>query len=200
MALSTPTTWLSIGCATVASTTAAEAPGYVVVTETCGGTMSGYCATGITKMDRMPAIVVTMAMTAASRGRWTKTLESIGSAPACRRRYRCRAHGRAGAQAFHSLHDDLLPAGEAAVENRLGSLLAADLDPADLRLTVLGDEQIRALLVGEQRHLRHQHLLFRPVALHRYADKLPVDQSSVRVRNGAAHQHGVGGAVHRHIE
>src|SRR5690242_1520553 len=110
MALSTPTTWLSIGCATVVSTTAADAPGYVVVTETCGGTMSGYCATGITKIDNIPAIVVTIAMTAASRGRCTKMLESIGSAPGCRRRHRRRAYGRARAQAFHSLHDDLLAA------------------------------------------------------------------------------------------
>src|SRR5690348_17219687 len=107
MALSTPTTWLSIGCATVASTTEAEAPGYVVVTETCGGTMSGYCAIGITKRERMPAIVVTIAMTAASRGRATKTLEIIGSAAG----YRCRnwagTHGRTRAQAFHPLHDYL---------------------------------------------------------------------------------------------
>src|SRR4051812_31611909 len=137
MALSTPTTWLSIGCATVASTTAAEAPGYVVVTETCGGTMSGYCATGITKMDRNPAIVVTMAITAASRGRWTKALESIGSAPTYRRGHRRRAHGGTSAQAFHPLDDHLLSARQAAVENRIRPLLAADLDAADLRLAVL---------------------------------------------------------------
>src|SRR4051794_12421146 len=132
MALSTPTTWLSIGCATVASTTEAEAPGYVVVTETCGGTMSGDCATGVTKMDRMPAIAVTIAMTAASRGRSTKTLESTGSAPACCRRNRTRGDRGARAQAFHSLYDHLFAAGETAIENRVGTLFAADLDAADL--------------------------------------------------------------------
>jgi hypothetical protein len=42
------------------------------VTETCGGTMSGYCASGIVQSVSMPAIVVTMAMTMASRGRSTK--------------------------------------------------------------------------------------------------------------------------------
>src|SRR5690348_7265664 len=70
-------TWLSIGCAIVASTMAAEAPGYSVVTDTCGGTISGYCATGITTSDSSPAMVVTMAMTVASRGRSMKIAENM---------------------------------------------------------------------------------------------------------------------------
>src|SRR5271156_1344179 len=75
--LSTPTTCASIGWATVASTTAEFAPGYMVVTETCGGTISGYCATGIARKANAPAIVVTMAMTIARRGRSTKIADNM---------------------------------------------------------------------------------------------------------------------------
>src|SRR5258707_7322088 len=75
--LSTPTTWASMGWATVAATTAPEAPGYTAVTDTCGGTISGYCAIGIDTSASAPAIVVTIAMTIASRGRSTKTDDNI---------------------------------------------------------------------------------------------------------------------------
>src|SRR3954453_13419748 len=39
--------------------------------------MSGYCAIGITRRETSPAIVVTSAMTIASRGRSTKMAENI---------------------------------------------------------------------------------------------------------------------------
>jgi len=39
--------------------------------------MSGYCASGITNSDRRPAIVVTSAMTMASRGLSTKIADNI---------------------------------------------------------------------------------------------------------------------------
>ena len=70
-------TCASIGWATVASTTAEFAPGYMVVTDTWGGTMSGYCATGIARNANAPAIVVTTAMTIARRGRSTKIADNI---------------------------------------------------------------------------------------------------------------------------
>src|SRR5580693_6150280 len=62
-----------MGWATVASTTSASAPGYRVVTETCGGTISGNCATGIWKIASRPARVMTIETTKASRGRSMKT-------------------------------------------------------------------------------------------------------------------------------
>ena len=55
--------------ATVASSTSAEAPGYLVVTSTWGGTISGSCATRIRVRARSPPSVMTIAMTIASRGR-----------------------------------------------------------------------------------------------------------------------------------
>src|SRR5690348_5140731 len=107
MARSTPTNWASSGCATVASTTAADAPGYVVVTETCGGTMSGYCASGIATSAIAPAITVTMAMTMARRGRSTKIDDSIASASGCRS-HRRSLHGGAGPERAQPLDDHLL--------------------------------------------------------------------------------------------
>jgi hypothetical protein len=65
----------------VASTTAELAPGYIVVTDTCGGTMSGYWAIGMARRASRPAIVVTIAMTMERRGRSTKTEDNIGLVP-----------------------------------------------------------------------------------------------------------------------
>ena len=48
-----------------------------MVTETCGGTMSGYCASGMTLSEIRPAMVSRSEMTIARRGRSTKTEEII---------------------------------------------------------------------------------------------------------------------------
>src|SRR3974390_1531472 len=91
----------------VASTTAAEAPGYCVDTETWGGTMSGYWATGNANSASTPAIVVTMAMTTASRGRSTKMADSTGSGPTeSYGRRRCR-HPHARTYALQPFDDNL---------------------------------------------------------------------------------------------
>ncbi len=47
------------------------------MTWTCGGTMSGYCASGIAKIAIRPASVITIEMTKASRGRSMKMFEII---------------------------------------------------------------------------------------------------------------------------
>ena len=78
---STPLIWLSKGCATVASTTSAEAPGKLAVTCTCGGTISGNCATGMRSNEIKPAIVVRIAMTMANRGRSTNSFEIMARQP-----------------------------------------------------------------------------------------------------------------------
>src|SRR6516164_9912331 len=111
--LSTPTTCASIGCATVASTTAEFAPGYVVVTCTCGGTISGYCASGMTNSDTSPAIEMTRAMTIANRGRSTKIADSIDLAPADCGRYWCSPHRHSGSQRLETLDNDKLVARQA---------------------------------------------------------------------------------------
>src|SRR3954453_10945117 len=73
---STPTICCSIGAATVSATTLALAPGYWQVTETVGGVISGYWATGSLTTDTSPASVMTMEITDARMGRLMKTLES----------------------------------------------------------------------------------------------------------------------------
>src|SRR5207302_7181288 len=73
---STPTICCSIGAATVSATTLALAPGYWQVTETVGGVISGYCATGSLATETTPASVITMEMTDARMGRLMKTRES----------------------------------------------------------------------------------------------------------------------------
>src|SRR5215831_13238006 len=106
----------------VASTTAAEAPGKLVVTETWGGTMSGYCAIGIEYSASAPAIVVTMAMTMASRGRSTKTEESI-ELTSDRLRHRACAHRCSGTDSLQPVHDDLLAAGQPRVNHDIRAAL-----------------------------------------------------------------------------
>jgi hypothetical protein len=49
-----------------------------VLSVTCGGTISGNCATGIAVKAMMPASVMTMAMTKASRGRSMNRPENMG--------------------------------------------------------------------------------------------------------------------------
>src|SRR5471032_2259015 len=72
--LSTPFICCSIGLATACSMVMASAPGYVVETMICGGTISGNCASGRPRMETAPTITVMMAMTMATIGRSTKNL------------------------------------------------------------------------------------------------------------------------------
>ena len=86
--LSTPFICCSIGVATDCSIVTASAPGYVVETMICGGTMSGNCATGSPPIATRPAMTVTIAMTIATIGRPMKNrdtgyfLEAVGVAGA----------------------------------------------------------------------------------------------------------------------
>src|SRR5258708_9347444 len=74
---STPLICCSSGVATVLETVSADAPGYVVVIWTVGGTISGYCATG--RMASAPSPINV-----------TKTLRTVakigGSLKLCERR------------------------------------------------------------------------------------------------------------------
>ena len=94
------------------------------MTCTCGGTMSGNCATGMRVIASRPASVITIAMTIARRGRSTKTDEIIGRpaggeragdvARSCRPRRRGGVAAGPGEttgrlHALQSLDDDQLP-------------------------------------------------------------------------------------------
>src|SRR6516164_943592 len=134
--LSTPTTCASIGCATVASTTAEFAPGYVVVTCTWGGTISGYCASGITNSDTKPAIEITKAMTIANRGRSTKIADSIGLVSAEGGRDWRSPHRHPGSQRFETLDHHQLVARQALGDDYVYAVGAARLDSSDRHLPI----------------------------------------------------------------
>ncbi len=75
LSFSTPESCSSIGAATVLVSVSALAPGYVVVTSTVGGAISGYCATASSFAATRPASTMMMAMTAAKTGRWMKKFD-----------------------------------------------------------------------------------------------------------------------------
>ena len=65
---STPLMFTSRGASTVEAMVSADAPGYVTLTLTVGGTRSGYCAMGSARMASAPTRVMTMDMTAERMG------------------------------------------------------------------------------------------------------------------------------------
>src|SRR5690349_5903840 len=113
--------------------------------------MSGYCASGMTSSDTSPAIVVTRAMTIASRGRSTKIAESIGLAAVERGGQRRRLHRRARSQRLRALDDDQFSALQAFGDDDVLAAGAAGLQAPDCRPAVLDDKDVDALLVGDQR-------------------------------------------------
>ena len=110
--------------ATLSSTAAVEAPGYVVLTVTCGGTMSGNCATGSAPSAITPAITMTIAMTIASRGR-----------------YQLWRHDDPGPDALLSLNHDALTRLYPFIYDGEPIADGADTDAALLHLVVLADDK-----------------------------------------------------------
>src|SRR5512143_2736950 len=116
MPFSTPFTFCSIGVATDASTSVAEAPTKVVVIWTIGGTTSGYWAIGRPDIATSPRITVTMEITIATIGRLTKKramlarlARGLRCALACGGGRRgLRAHHRALSHLLQALDHDLL--------------------------------------------------------------------------------------------
>src|SRR5271166_5569728 len=73
----TPLTCVSIGSATVSITVLGLAPGYLVVTETVGGTTLGYCDTGNRNSETSPISTNTIASTLERTGRSMKKRENM---------------------------------------------------------------------------------------------------------------------------
>src|SRR6478735_9129404 len=183
-ARSTPTTCASSGWATLASTTSAEAPGNTPETVTCGGTMSGNCATGIVSNASAPAMVMTNAITIARRGRSTKTAEIMGSCPPVWP----RGPGRYRLARTHPLQalDDHLVAQREPVDHRgyCGGRLP-ELDPALLGLVVRADrEDIIALLVGQHGGARDRQHFDRLHAFQHHSNKFAVGKLAHRTACG----------------
>src|SRR5262249_15624771 len=149
------------GCAPVDSSTSADAPGYLVVTSTWGGTMSGSCATGIRKSAKSPPSVMTIEMTIASRGRSMNTDEIMFSAPAGdgrrgRGRYRC-----VRPCPLEALHDNLLSLLQAVGNaGRLRRQLAEAHAALPGDVVIVHDVNVTAFLIGKDCGARDRdHLL-----------------------------------------
>src|SRR6267154_1115550 len=137
-----------------ASTTAAEAPGYVAVTCTCGGTMSGNCETGMRVSEIAPAIGMRMAMTIARRGRSTKIEENIKSPSSVRYRrnrwsgWRSRRDGLAWAHALQAFDNHAVTFVQSAYDGGESWRRLSELDVLPSRLVVgIDDKDIVALLI-----------------------------------------------------
>src|SRR5512143_854495 len=123
MPFSTPFTFCSIGVATDASTSVAEAPTKVVVTWTIGGTTSGYWAVGRPDIATSPTRTVTMEITIATIGRLTEKramLLHLGG--------RLRALGGGGGRRGLRAHDHAVPHLLQALDHDLLARLQALLD------------------------------------------------------------------------
>ena len=73
----TPLMALSRGVTTALAHTSAFAPVYLVVTETAGGAMSGYCVMGKTNIDNTPNSTKNIDITNDKTGRFMKFLNII---------------------------------------------------------------------------------------------------------------------------
>src|SRR5512134_2104586 len=139
MPFSTPFSFCSMGVATDASTSVAEAPTKVVVIWTIGGTTSGYWAMGRPDIATSPTMTVMMEITMATIGRLTKKLamllrlgHGLRRAPSggCGR-HRLRGDGRALADLLQAFHDDLLPGLQALLDQPQAVHARADLHVAE---------------------------------------------------------------------
>ncbi len=129
------------------------------MTRTCGGTMSGNCATGSAVMAMMPAMVMTVEMTNASRGRRMNSDEIVMAYCFC-----VEAEGGAtvgltvmpGRTRCWPWTMTLSPACRPAVMAIRPSRDDAGLDALLLdHVLVVDDEQVGAGLVLGDRGLRH---------------------------------------------
>src|SRR5215213_5189527 len=115
-------------------------------------------------------------MTIASRGRSTKMAENIDLALIQVGRGRVCLYRHTGPQRLHAFDDDLLAAGQPFGDNHSLPVWPARLDPADRDLAVIDDEDVDALLVGDQGGLRHHDLLLPGPSLEIDRYQLAVDQ------------------------
>src|SRR6185437_5711207 len=161
-----------------------------------GGTMSGNCATGMRVIAIAPAMVMTMAMTMARRGRAMKTLEIMTPSspsgallwrcrlarrrPAGRRglaRRRCGRHRLSRPHALNAVDDHRVALVEAVGDDRHGRRRLAELDALLLCLVVAIDGiDIVALLIRKDGGARHGQRLDRLRLAHDHGDELGIDQ------------------------
>src|SRR5277367_2720807 len=131
-----------MGWATVDSTTSASAPGYRVVTETCGGTISGNCATGIWKIAKRPARVMTIETTKARRGRSMKMPDIMAPGLAADLgRQHGLLHDLSRPHLLDAVDDHLVAFAHAGGHDDVGADVGAGLHAPLLDLVLVGDDE-----------------------------------------------------------
>ncbi len=144
-------------------------------------------------------MVVTSAMTMASLGRSTNTEDNMALTPACDwLNWRCPDLSP-WANTLQPLDDHQLATRQPLVDDDVGAAFTTRLNPFNSGLVVFDDEDIDALLIGDQRALRDDDLLVWLAAFKGHADELAIHQCRVRIGKGRAQHHGVSGAVHGHV-
>src|SRR5712671_5903655 len=153
--LSTPFICCSIGVATACSIVIASAPGYVVVTMTCGGTISGNCARGRPPSDTTPTMTVMMAMTIATMGRLMKNFAKLLTLDL---RERLRRDDASVADGHRRPDDDLLTGLDAAFDDLQVADAIADGNRADGDMIASGQDLdlITALEIDDGALRNHQ--------------------------------------------
>src|SRR5262245_4815262 len=197
---STPLISCSIGVATVLATVFALAPGNVAVTVTVGGATSGYCAIGRPTSDTTPTIVTTIDSTIAKIGRAMKKCEMFTGWPSLGN------HGFDGLvqpRAQQTLDDDAVVGLErrrlriarrhlaAAVVEQLAGQHVAPFDD----VLLVDQQQVAAVLVGEDRAVRDDRALARIADGDAHAHARARHQRAVGVRDRAARRDGAGAGV-----
>src|SRR5262249_37469421 len=134
--------------------------------------MSGNCAIGIAVIAMMPASVMTMATTKASRGRSMKMPENISGS-----RHDVGSHDLTGTHLLDSLDDDRLSLLEAGGHHNVPAALGPGRYPALLHLFRRVDqEDIAAGLIEQDRRLWNRQRRHRLTAFHGDADHPARDQ------------------------
>src|SRR5262249_24610217 len=78
--------------------------------------------------------------------------------------------------------------------------LATGFHPADDSLVALDNEDVDALLIGDERTLRYHDLILRLASLDPNTHKLTVGQAALGIRNRPAHKHGISFAINLHVD
>src|SRR5215470_14264209 len=148
-------------------------------------------------MAMMPASVMTMATTKASRGRSMKMPENICSGPG----HDVRRHDLTGTYLLYPLDDDQLARLEAVGHDNVAPLLRAGRYAALLDfLSRIDQQDIAAGLIEQHGGLRNCQRRSRRTPFHDDADDSTGGQKTIRVRHLRPHRHGVGGGVDLDVE
>src|ERR1051326_4105710 len=180
--------------ATDAAMVSALAPGSVAVTAMVGKSTFGSAETGNSRKPNTPNAMIEAVSSVVMTGRRMQSSESVIASRPCLGR--ARRDGGSFRQQQLAIGNDVLAAGQSALDDRKSLKGAPDIHGLDVRLAVLHDEDVVAVLAALHGGRRHRYGLLGP------DHELGVDQNSrpqrfVLVVHDAAHGDHAGGGIHR---